>query len=251
MRNRIVGLTAALVMLFVGGTTASAKVAAADADRTAAHPQRVVRNQVLFTFDNRDSLRPGTRVTNSAGRGHGQVLVSDGGELRRVNGAIRRGAGFPAACADCGRAVIEVSDRPALDPRLRSFKFGAVVKMTRRQGAHNMNIVQKGYFRQAGGQYKLQVDLGRPSCVVFGSSGRVIARSARRISDWRWHTVTCQRRPRGLVLRVDGRVRARVTGRSGVVSNSTAVRIGGRKAYGLNDQYHGRIDNVFIRIRRG
>jgi hypothetical protein len=55
-----------------------------------------------------------------------------------------------------------------------------------------------------------------------------------------------------LDLRVDGMLVARGRGATGRVANAAPVKIGG-KAVGRgvgNDQYHGRLDNVFMTIRR-
>jgi len=206
--------------------------------------------QLRFNFDNGESLRPGTRVRNVSGLGAGRVLVAGGGRLQRVQGITRHGAKFPAACRGCGRAIIEAPDRAALDPRRSDFTFSAAVRMAPREGRHRSNIVQKGYFRQPGGQYKLQIDFGRPSCVVRGGAGRVFARSTVNLADRRWHTVTCHRWGSAVLLRVDGKVRARVRGATGWLANESPVRIGGKKVTsGPNDQYRGRLDNVFVRIR--
>ncbi len=187
-------------------------------------------------------------MRNVAGRGPGKVVGSAHGRLSVVKGITGRGAAFP--CVTCGRALIEAADRPALDPKRHSFRFGAAVRMTPRQGAHHMNIVQKGYYNQQGGQYKLQVDLGRPSCVISGSGGRVIATSNRNLANSRWHNLNCERRGPEVILRVDGVVRGRMSGTIGLVSNASALRVGAKKVHkGGNDQYHGRLDNVFVRIQ--
>jgi hypothetical protein len=110
--------------------------------------------------------------------------------------------------------------------------------------------VQKGFFSQAGGQYKLQTDQGRPSCVVNGRAGRLIARSSLSVANRRWHQVTCQRTRTAVILRVDGVVRGRARGVTGRLANEAPIRVGGLKVAGANnDQYHGRLDNVFINIK--
>jgi hypothetical protein len=240
-RLPLVHIAAALALLVVGGPPAAGTASAAPRGDA----------QVLrFNFDNGESLRPGTRVRNVAGRGEGRVLVSDGGRLRRVEGVRGRGAKFPAACGTCGKAIIEAGDRNSFDPRRRGFTYGAVLKMTPSEGNSDSNIVQKGYFSQAGGQYKLQTDQGRPSCVVNGRAGRLIARSNVDVSNRRWHRVTCQRTRTAVILRIDGAVRGRARGVTGHLANEAPIRVGGRKVAGVEtDQYHGRLDNVFVRIR--
>jgi hypothetical protein len=111
------------------------------------------------------------------------------------------------------------------------------------------NVVQKGYFRQAGGQYKLQLlDGGVPSCVLYGGRGRVVLEGRRSIADRSWHRLTCLRTPARVQLRVDGKVVAGVRRTVGFISNDAPVRIGGKKVKRGNDQYHGAVDSVFLRL---
>jgi hypothetical protein len=245
MRFRLVTITAALCTLLVG-----VPAAAGGSDSTAVRSQRNPVPVLHFSFDNGESLRPGTRVQNVAGRGEGRVLTADGGRLMRVEGLRRRGAKFPAACGNCGRAIIEAGDRRAFDPGRRGFAYGAAIKMTAAEGSHDSNIMQKGFFRQQGGQYKLQIDFGKPSCVVNGRAGRLKARSTLSVANDRWHTVTCKRTRGAVTLRVDGIVRDRVRGATGRLANAAPIRVGGLKvATARNDQYHGRLDSVFVKIK--
>lgn len=240
--HRLVIVATALVL-----ATGTAPSAAGGTDTIGLAARAPVRAQLLLNFDNGESLRPGTVVRNvgSAG-GAGRVLVA-GGRLRVVPGFRGRGALFPRA----GRVIIEVPDRRAFDPGRAGFRFGSAVRISPRRANRRSNIVQKGYHGQAGGQYKLQLDFGRASCVVRGRRGRVIARARTNVADRRWHTVTCQRRPGQVILRIDGRVRARAGGNTGYVANEAPVRVGGRKvASGPSDQYRGRLDGVFVRINR-
>jgi hypothetical protein len=70
------------------------------------------------------------------------------------------------------------------------------------------------------------------------------------VANRRWHQVTCQRTRTAVILRVDGVVRGRARGVTGRLANDAPVRVGGRKiAVANNDQYHGRLDNVFINIK--
>lgn len=208
-----------------------------------------------LTFDNGESLRPGTRVRDTTGhRHHARVLVSDGGRLTREDGVVRRAAGFPGTCRRCGRAILEINDDRALDPRRARFRFGAAVKVTAQQAPQGMdpNIVQKGLAGQPRGQFKLELLGSRPRCVISGRAGRVSTPRGPSIADGRWHQLQCARRGRVVNVRVDGVTVAQATGPIGRVANSAPVRIGG-KAVGPaadNDQYHGDLDSVFLRINR-
>jgi hypothetical protein len=208
--------------------------------------------RMALTFDHRENLKAGTLVRDDSGRRHsGRVLVQAGGRLRAVKGIVGRGVDYPNRCAGCGRAIIQVADARELDPKGRSFTFGAAIRVTGHQARHGSNIVQKGYFKQAGGQYKLQLLAGgRPSCVIRGMLGRIILSAPRSIANDRWHRVSCVRYAARVVLRVDGRIRATAAGQTGWLSNDAPVKIGGKKINPANKQFHGRLDNAYLRILR-
>jgi hypothetical protein len=204
--------------------------------------------RLLLTFDQHESLDRGTLVRDSSGHRHGGVVLArNGGELRPVAGWIRRGAAFPGRC--CARAIIQVRDNKGLDPGRRPFVFGAAVKIGPARASTASNVMQKGFFKQAGGQYKLQLLAGgAPSCVVFGSRGRVILNADKSIADRRWHRLTCLRTATRVQLRVDGKVVAGTAQTPGLISNNAPVRVGGKKVTVGNQQYRGAIDSVFLRL---
>ncbi len=83
-----------------------------------------ITTEFRFTFDRRESLRPGTTVRDVSGhRNHGTVRTSNGGHLRKVNGNPGKAARFP--CIGCGRALVGIPDRRSLDPHRNPFWFGA------------------------------------------------------------------------------------------------------------------------------
>jgi hypothetical protein len=206
---------------------------------------------MLLTFDHREALKRGTVVRDASGHHHGGVVLTrHGGTVRAVSGWFKRAAAFPRLCdPGCGRAIVEVADRKGLDPRRHRFAFGAAVKATRHQARFGGNVVQKGYFNSAGGQYKLQLYRGGvPSCVVFGGKGRIIVNGTRSVADGRWHRLSCTRKPGWVTLRVDGKVNALVRGSTGFIGNAVPLRIAGKKVKPGNDQFHGAVDSVFLRF---
>ena len=184
----------------------------------------------------------------------GRVVTANGGRVEQVSGADGRGAAvaFPAKCttsSGCPSAMVEVLPSPALNPGGDDFEYGASVWLSPDQTTTGSNIVQKGRFGTAGGQWKLQVDnlAGEPSCVLRSGDDQLIARSSVSIADSAWHHVVCQRDQEGLSIRVDDTV-DREDGRSGSVSNQWPVRVGSPGVGDDDDHFHGRIDNVFLRI---
>jgi hypothetical protein len=122
--------------------------------------------------------------------------------------------------------------------------------MTHLQAEGKSNLVQKGLYNQAGGQYKVQVINGLPSCVIFGRLGRLLVTSKVSVGDGHWHNVSCSRVRARVTLRVDGKIAGRLHGGTGVISNAAPVRVGGLALIKANSQYHGNLDNVSLRISR-
>jgi hypothetical protein len=241
MRNR------AAVTALVLAATAVLMASVAPCPASVAHRRAPSRLRMLLTFDQHESLRRGTLVHDASGhRNGGLVHVRKGGELRPVAGWSGRGAAFPSRC--CGRAIVEVHDDSSLDPRHRRFLFGAAVKLGPVRARVGSNVVQKGYFNQAGGQYKLQLlPGGAPSCVVYGHKGRVILNATTSVADQSWHRLTCLRTPTRVQLRIDGKVVAGAAHVVGYISNNAPLRVGGNKVKPGNQQYRGAIDSVFLR----
>ena len=186
----------------------------------------------------------------------GRVVTSGGGGVERTAGPADRGraVAFPERCgaqSGCPRAIVEVAPDPALDPGESDFEFGASVWLAPDQTTRGSNIVQKGRFAVDDGLWKLQVDSdeGEPSCVIRSGSDLITVRSSVSIADGSWHRVRCVRDGSGVTIEVDGTA-DREAGRTGSVSNGWPVRIGGPGVGEGDDQFHGRIDDVYLRIAR-
>ncbi len=257
MPSRLVAIGALATASIAAASMALATPSAPHAQDSAA-PVVHYRTQLRYTFDRGETLRPGSLVHDVSGDRHaGRVLVADRGHLSIVPGIHRRGAGYPINCPTCepsGRterkAIIEARDRIGLDPRRHPFFFGVAVKLTRFQALGDSNLVQKGFYNTPGGQYKLQLADGVPSCVVFGGRGRLIVESTKSVADGSWHALSCRRTRGAVALRVDRRLVGRLTGRTGLVANDQPLRVGGKNLQAGNDQYHGDLDNVFLRIKQ-
>jgi hypothetical protein len=217
---------------------------AADAASTTAK-LRPAAYQFLLTFDNRESLRTGTRVVDASGHKHGGLVMTHGGRLTAKPGVIRRGAQFPHN----GRAIVQIPSRKGLNPKHREFIFGASLRVGHRQAATGSNIVQKGFYNQTGGQYKLQLAAGGvPVCVIFGDAGRVKAVAHRGVANGHWHRVSCARTSTGVTVWIDGKRAGTVNGLTGGIANDAPVKVGGKKLSAGNKQFRGRVDNVYLRF---
>ena len=147
--------------------------------------------------------------------------------------------------------MVEVQPEPVAESRggaLRLRRQRVAGRRTRRP--IGSNILQKGRFGSTGGQWKLQVDGedGDPSCVVRSDDGgphRALPRLHRR-----------QRvAPGGVPSRRRGRQhRGRRVGGPGARPERlgeqllTRSRVGSPGVGDHDDQFHGRIDDVFLEI---
>ena len=186
----------------------------------------------------------------------GRVVTSAGGDVEWTSGPVDRGraVAFPAVCgapSDCPRAIVEVAPDAALNPGESDFEYGASVWLAADETTRGSNIVQKGRFAADDGQWKLQVDgdEGEPSCVVRSGTHQLKVRSSVSIADGSWHQVRCLKDRQGITIQVDD-ASDRKAGRIGSVSNSWPVRIGGPGVGEGDDQFHGRIDDVYLRVAR-
>ncbi|WP_189113714.1 LamG-like jellyroll fold domain-containing protein [Pilimelia terevasa] len=191
---------------------------------------------------------------DSSGGGHGlRAVARYGGRVAAVSRPPGRAVAFPARCPGaCARAILQTPHAASLNPGTARIRWGGLVRLARGQAGGGQNLVQKGY-ADRGGQYKLQVDgaAGRPSCAVVGTgAGRThLALAAVSVADGAWHGVQCGRSGTALVIWVDGVPRGRARVPAGLAIRPTApVRLGGKGVSLGNDQFHGALDHVWIRI---
>lgn len=132
-----------------------------------------------------------------------EVVDVDGGRVRTVAGP---GLSLPLALqfptygdsSTYPRAVVSVTPTSgqALSPGSSDFEYGAVFRLDATSSGDTVdngdNLFQRGLFNEDS-LYKLQLDNGRPACMVRGSAGRVKARLDSTITPDRWYRATCSR----------------------------------------------------------
>jgi concanavalin A-like lectin/glucanase superfamily protein len=281
-RRRLVGPIAA-VLVFGAGVIGAVHLTRAEAmpPRDPApeqvHQQPPPSAGVLATSGSVSKRRPPGRIAVATGPlslrytfdggVDKPILDARGGhELRAFgqNGGllslVPQGAGlaveYPDRCTlprerDCPRAILEGVRDDALNPGTRPLEYGASVLMTHADLADGANVVQKGYSVGGVSQFKLQVDhkQGHPSCVIASRARIYRAEPPLDVADGAWHQLTCSRTHDRLTLTVDGTERAAVPVPANLsIANAEPLRIGGKGANQGNDQFAGRIDNVFLTI---
>lgn len=227
----------------------------------------VPKGQVVLEFD--DGLvkrgRPVRRI-RSSGPAKVQVTVtrSGGGDVRRAAGRDGFSVRTPARPGRHAVIVVRPQRRDVLSPGLRKFRWGADVALAPRtvRKKAGSNLLQRGHYNDRA-QYKLQVDNGVPSCRVKGARGDALVRADEALRPRTWYRLRCHLRQGELVLRVvtagrpggqvhrtEARVGRLRFDRGVPVAVAGKVRTDGSLVPRSVEQYHGRLDNVFVAVGR-
>jgi hypothetical protein len=205
---------------------------------------------IRYAFD----AGPGRDVVDTAGRHALRPVVARGGTVAFARHGDGYAVRFPARCrsapADCPRAILESARIEQFNAGTRPIRFGAAVLMTSADTAAGANVMQKGFSVGGGTQYKVQVDgrAGRPSCVLARGGSIYRLAGPVTVADGRWHAVACTRIGGRLSIIVDGRAVSRRVPADLSIRNNEPLRIGGKNAGPNNDQFAGRLDNVFVTL---
>jgi hypothetical protein len=186
---------------------------------------------------NGHTLRPAVNRTGTA-----QLAVRDAGR------AVR----FPEPCrkAPCPRLVFRTGTTDKLNPAARPFRYGVSVRLAPNQTSKGQNLLQKGYSTE-GSQYKLQVDgrSGHPSCALVAGATIHLVLARVTVADGSWHAVECRRHGTNLAIYVDRVAQGLVTVPADLsIVNQEALTLGGKSAFGDNDQFHGMMDDVWVAV---
>lgn len=247
-------ILAAVIVLGVSACSPGTEPSPAPAASSPGHPAESIGGRVVlrFTFD---AEKPPATLKDTSGSGYqGTVRTRNGGKVRWVPGRDGSGgaARFPNRCTEPGctqpTAVIEVAGTGPVDPGGAPFAFGAAVSL--RQLAPGANVLQKGRFSDPT-QWKLQVDGGYPSCVFNDGRRRAVVRAPIELLPREWYDLEC-RKGRGYVsVVVNGTERARSDIALGAISSASPLYIGAKgPGETNNDQFHGLVDDVFVRVQR-
>lgn len=249
------GVAAVALLLATGAAAAGSAILLppVPADAADAEPQ------VEVTFDG--PTIDGARVGGTAGAT--AAVVSDGGQPRLVPGADGAGSALrlPAAGQPAAAVVVTAAGgADVLSPGVRGFVVAADFRRDAGADTDGDNVVQRGLWVDPG-QYKLQVDKGRASCVVAGTSGRVIAEVDEPVVTGVWYRLVCRRDGdvvRATLTRLDvgAQWQAVAEGPIGAVRAATPdspLSIGAKVAPGgtlteTPDQFNGTIDNVVVQV---
>jgi hypothetical protein len=207
---------------------------------------------VSYTFDGGVD-KP---ITDTKGGHQLHAVGQNGGALSLVPQGTGLAVEYPDRCTlqrerDCPRAILEGVRDDSLNPGTRPVRYGASILMTHADLSDGANVMQKGYSVGGVSQFKLQVDhrQGHPSCVIASRARIYRAEPRLDVADGAWHDLVCARSSNRLAILVDGVSRAEVAVPATLlIANAEPLRVGGKGANKGNDQFAGRIDNVFLSI---
>jgi hypothetical protein len=222
------------------------------------------RWDVVASYNFDDGFDRPDAIFDDSGHGHTLRVASRHGGVVRTE---LRGAGlaviYPKPCRKpsfrlsgmsptCPRVVLQASTSDDLNPGVRPFAWGAMIKLPPNATGPGENVIQKG-LRARTGQFKLQVDgvAGHPSCVITETRTRSFHEvyATVSIADGQWHRVDCLRGRTTLMIVVDRRISAEKPIPAGLmVSNDMPLRIGGKGVLRGNDQFNGAIDDVYVAL---
>jgi hypothetical protein len=234
------------------GTASRKRYAAFAVARQETTPAPASDYVASYNFDT--TVADGT-FDDGSGKGHLlRAVVRNGGTVRMTPHGNGQALIFPAKCSGdtCPKMVLQATDTPDLNPGAGPLRYGAGVRMSPAEAGAGENIMQKGY-STAGGQYKLQVDglSGKPSCGMSDKASTTvhIARSRESILDGEWHGLECRRAGSTLTVVVDDQIKASVAIPETLsVVTVQPLSVGGKGVGVDNDQFHGALDDVWVRV---
>ncbi len=146
--------------------------------------------------------------------------------------------------------LVTVADTPFLDPGNAGFY---AIEIRYRTTNKFGNLIQKGQAASKGGQFKIQLPKGRPSCYFKGPLGRVGTGAQSPINDGQWHVLRCEHTPTSTTFYVDGVRVGRKNGSTGTIDNALPLTIGGKpncdQVTITCDYFGGDVD--YVRVEKG
>jgi hypothetical protein len=177
----------------------------------------------------------------------GSVMTdSVGGHNGTIFGAQLGVPGFTGtAYLFSGKAYVSVPTAADLNPGSANLTLTLHIKTTSAPATPDWDLLRKGLYTTAGGEYKMEYQpSGQASCGFNGSSnyGELMAGPA--INDGQWHTVQCVKTSTQIKVVIDGTAYTK-NANIGSITPSDAVPIGARPG---SEFFKGSLDEASIQI---
>jgi concanavalin A-like lectin/glucanase superfamily protein len=172
---------------------------------------------------------------------------SVGGHNGRLSGVALGAPGFAGtAYRFNGSAFVSVPSAAALNPGSKNITITIRMNTTSVPATPDWDLIRKGLFTSAGGEYKIEYQpSGKATCGFVGSTGTTRELTAGpALNDGRWHTVQCTKTASSIVLVVDGQPFT-MAGAVGSISNSAAMAVGARPD---SEFFQGLLDEASVSV---
>ena len=177
----------------------------------------------------------------------GTVMTdSIGGHNGTLHGVGLGAPGFAGTAYQfSGSSFVSVPSAAALNPGSASITITIHLNATAAPATPDWDLIRKGLFTSAGGEYKVEYQpSGQASCGFIGSAGSSELIAGPALNDGRWHTVQCVKTASAIRLVVDGRSFSKAA-TVGSISNSADVAIGARPD---SEFFRGLLDEASIAV---
>ena len=144
-----------------------------------------------------------------------------------------------------GSSYVSVPTKGDLNPGSANLTVTIRIKTTSAPATPDWDIIRKGLYTTAGGEWKMEYQpSGQASCGFKGSSGYSEMTAGPAINNGQWHTVQCVKTSTGIKVVVDGAATSKTAG-IGAISNTDAVPIGARPG---SEFFKGSLDEASVQI---
>jgi len=132
-----------------------------------------------------------------------------------------------------------------LNPGSANITFTIRLKTTAVPAKPDWDLIRKGLYTTAGGEYKMEYQpSGQASCGFKGSTGYAEMTAGPALNNNQWHTVSCVKTPTAIQVVVDGQTFSQAAN-IGTIANSDAVPIGARPG---SEFFLGLLDEASIQV---
>jgi hypothetical protein len=144
-----------------------------------------------------------------------------------------------------GSAYVSVPSASDLNPGNATLTVTIHVKTTSAPASPDWDLIRKGLYTTAGGEYKMEYQpSGQASCGFKGSAGYSELMAGPAVNNGQWHTVQCVKTSTAIKVVVDGQAFTK-TANIGSIANTDAVPIGARPG---SEYFQGALDEASIQI---
>jgi hypothetical protein len=182
-------------------------------------------------------------MDESSGSSMGDAIAGHTGTLHSVSLGL---PGFTGtAYGFVGSAYVSVPSATDLNPGSANLTVTIHLKTTSAPATPDWDVIRKGLYTTAGGEYKMEYQpSGQASCGFKGSTAYSELMAGPAVNDGQWHTVQCVKTSTAIKVVVDGQAFTK-SANIGSIANTDAVPIGARPG---SEYFQGALDEASIQI---